>query len=622
MANYYTDHPEIAFHLEHPLMKRLVELREKNYEDAAKGIDYAPVDYEDTIENCHAATVTIYAARSSYFHGGIAGFVAPYQTVRGCTSAARVTKADGISGCNEFGGIAGYNDGTIENCLALGATVNVSSQYGAIVGYNSSNSLTSNYYHNCTVGGTANATGVGVGYDYNGTHAPHDRDGARIAYSVSAAAGSSLAPTGTATTAYPYNGIQVFDNNLYYNSVVYVPAYDSNVTVTLTLGCTVPEGYALGGYTATSGTLTLVEGSTYSLTLADADVVISPIFTDQWGIANGANGTEEHPYIITTTAGLDLLATNVNNGTGYSGKYFELANDITYPHTTLWNDSTSQEDNFTAIGNSYANSFEGTFDGKGHTVSGIRIYKPYNRYQGLFGYLKYGTVKNVTLADARITGSYYVGGIVGYFRYNLIENCLVLNAAITANSDAGAVVGYKYDGTLRHDFYRNCIVKMGSTTYTTDIGLGAPQNDFTGEVASVHKLTLGTGITASGESVVIGDTTYYAHKNTITLRLNTGYDIESISVKDASGNDIAFTETDGIISFMMPASDVTVSSIQNTISTGDVNGDGSVTIADVPALVALILSDSPYNPVADVNGDNSVSLADVTALVNRIKSAE
>ena len=51
MANYYTDHPEIAFHLEHPLMKRLVELREKNYEDAKNGIDYAPVDYEDTIEN-------------------------------------------------------------------------------------------------------------------------------------------------------------------------------------------------------------------------------------------------------------------------------------------------------------------------------------------------------------------------------------------------------------------------------------------------------------------------------------------------------------------------------------------------------------------------------------------
>ena len=50
MANYYSDHPEIAFHLEHPLMKRLVELKEKNYADAATHAD-APVDYEDAIEN-------------------------------------------------------------------------------------------------------------------------------------------------------------------------------------------------------------------------------------------------------------------------------------------------------------------------------------------------------------------------------------------------------------------------------------------------------------------------------------------------------------------------------------------------------------------------------------------
>ena len=51
MANYYSDHPEMEFHLSHPEMRRVVELREKGFEDAAKGIDYAPVDYEDAIEN-------------------------------------------------------------------------------------------------------------------------------------------------------------------------------------------------------------------------------------------------------------------------------------------------------------------------------------------------------------------------------------------------------------------------------------------------------------------------------------------------------------------------------------------------------------------------------------------
>ena len=50
MANYYTDHPEIAFHLNHPLMKRTVELKERNYADAATHAD-APVNYEDAIEN-------------------------------------------------------------------------------------------------------------------------------------------------------------------------------------------------------------------------------------------------------------------------------------------------------------------------------------------------------------------------------------------------------------------------------------------------------------------------------------------------------------------------------------------------------------------------------------------
>ena len=50
MANYYTDHPEIAFHLNHPLMKRIVELKERNYADK-ENFDDAPVNYEDAIEN-------------------------------------------------------------------------------------------------------------------------------------------------------------------------------------------------------------------------------------------------------------------------------------------------------------------------------------------------------------------------------------------------------------------------------------------------------------------------------------------------------------------------------------------------------------------------------------------
>ena len=50
MANYFSDHPEIGFYLNHPLMKRIVELKERNFADA-KEYDYAPVDLGDAIEN-------------------------------------------------------------------------------------------------------------------------------------------------------------------------------------------------------------------------------------------------------------------------------------------------------------------------------------------------------------------------------------------------------------------------------------------------------------------------------------------------------------------------------------------------------------------------------------------
>ena len=50
MANYYTDHPEFEFHLNHPLMKRIVELKERNFADKDEYAD-APVDYQDALEN-------------------------------------------------------------------------------------------------------------------------------------------------------------------------------------------------------------------------------------------------------------------------------------------------------------------------------------------------------------------------------------------------------------------------------------------------------------------------------------------------------------------------------------------------------------------------------------------
>lgn len=56
MANFYTDTPELKFHLSsHPLMKRIVELKERGYADK-DAYDYAPIDFEDAIEQLRQGT--------------------------------------------------------------------------------------------------------------------------------------------------------------------------------------------------------------------------------------------------------------------------------------------------------------------------------------------------------------------------------------------------------------------------------------------------------------------------------------------------------------------------------------------------------------------------------------
>ena len=330
-------------------------------------------------------------------------------------------------------------------------------------------------------------------------------------------------------------------------------------TATFTLVNPIRTGYAFAGWTGSNGntpqtTVTISQGS-----MNDRSYTAN--WMPVWGQNDNADGSEQHPYIITTPAGLDLLAKMVNGTDGYtangfSGTYFKLGNDITYTHTTDWNDATSTENNYTAIGISWNESFRGIFDGDGHTISGIRIYQPNNDSQGLFGYVVGGTVKNVTLSDARITGDYEVAGIAGNTddASTRIENCLILNAAITAQSDGGVLVGYKDDGTYRHNYYRNCTVKVDGTTYTTNIGIGAPRNDFAGEVASVHSITLPANVTATGESVEINGTTYYASNTTITLSYSQAV-AQQIIYHYNDGSDHALTGN----TFTMPASDATVS---------------------------------------------------------------
>ena len=118
-----------------------------------------------TVTNCHVtSTVTIgTTAGNKEYHGGIVGYNSSiYSTVSHCTSAAIVTNSD-LTACHYFGGIVGGNlGGTVEYCLAVGATVSAVTSSGAIAGSNTG-TLSHNYYANCRVGETTSKIGIGSG---------------------------------------------------------------------------------------------------------------------------------------------------------------------------------------------------------------------------------------------------------------------------------------------------------------------------------------------------------------------------------------------------------------------------------------------------------------------------
>ena len=225
------------------------------------------------------------------------------------------------------------------------------------------------------------------------------------------------------------------------------------------------------------------------------------VATTQFPIYDGDEGTESAPYQIKTIDDLNKLAADVNSGTTYSGKYFKLMNDLTFTYSTAWDDAESTESNFTPIGKGVY--FQGHFDGNGKTISGLRIYGSNTTETGwgLFGRTLSAEVKNITLADARITGCAYTGGIVGS-NQGIVSNCHVeANVTIVANSSNsgyGGIAGQNYNaGTVSH-----CTsavkITLASGMNPTGIGGIVGRNESTGPYATLtDNLAIGAVIPAA-----------------------------------------------------------------------------------------------------------------------------
>lgn len=156
--------------------------------------------------------------------------------------------------------------------------------------------------------------------------------------------------------------------------------------------------------------------------------------------------TPERAYIITTPDGLDLLAMYVNHGNDFENTYFELGDNIIYHYDGL----EDTQSNYTPIGfmdpkdpdDDYDDElfpFNGTFDGKGHSIEGVQIYRhgTEGRYicLGVFGTIGItGTVKNLVVTDTAIEGYIGMGGIAG-INMGTIDSCNVYFGLIYINNE-------------------------------------------------------------------------------------------------------------------------------------------------------------------------------------------
>ena len=195
-------------------------------------------------------------------------------------------------------------------------------------------------------------------------------------------------------------------------------------------------------------------------------------------------------YTVTSADGLMNIAELVNGG----------KTDI---NITLDKNIDLTGKGWTPIGTSFDNSYKGTFDGGGHTITGLAV-TTNDQFVGLFGYLnRAGTVKNVVMEGIQITSNHMfgcTGGVVGY-SWGTIENCSVSGSVsgtdcvggVVGSQKAGSIIGCSSSATVKGTHYVGGVAgeKWGTMTacYATGnvtLEIGSPKNLSGGGVVGLN----------------------------------------------------------------------------------------------------------------------------------------
>ena len=240
----------------------------------------------------------------------------------------------------------------------------------------------------------------------------------------------------------------------------------------------------------------------------------------------------EYTYTVSLAAAKDLGYTIESNGsyTVYNAdgllNVAELVNGgKTDINITLDKNIDLTGKGWTPIGTSFDNSYKGTFDGGGHTITGLTV-TTNDQFVGLFGYLnRAGTVKNVVMEGIQITSNHMfgcTGGVVGY-SWGTIENCSVSGSVsgtdcvggVVGSQKAGSIIGCCTSATVKGTHYVGGVAGEKWGTMTACYATG----NVTLEIASQKNLSGGGVVGLNGGSRVLA---CYATGNVTSTGSSTG----------------------------------------------------------------------------------------------------
>jgi hypothetical protein len=374
-------------------------------------------------------------------------------------TVSRSSATGAVTGGDEVGGLVGLSIGGVLRSYALGA-VNGTALVGGLVGYNWIGDVSRSY----AAGPVAGDGPVGglVGFSLDGTVAGSYWDLEASGQSVGVGTGddttvdgASGLPTAAMTGVDALSGMSALDFPDEWRGTDGYPVLAWQVGD----GGTDPSGAVEGAGTAGDAPAAGPAGA--------------PEPTDLRALAGA--GTPEDPHRIATVADLDAMRTD-------PGAHYVLAADVDAAETAAWNAGRGMA--------SIEGPFTGSFDGAGHTISGLRVDGP-----GLFATLdRRGDVRDFRLEDVDVNGIRTVGGVVGRNDGGTVTGVTVTGSVRGTGDAVGGVIGSNDGGTVTDS-------TAAATVEGRDWVGGLVGANFGGVVGAS---TVGPGATVTGQERVGG----------------------------------------------------------------------------------------------------------------------